>query len=284
MNGVILITVLITGLSPGEGDLLDARAARPSLMDFVPTLQFEDVSDAGPGELGADTKHLSLSCFFGLIYPENTEMGEIEFLGFNFDLSDWTYYYNNGVGFGLRGSYLTFPALRIGGTLGYEYFDDKTLYDIYESGGTWYRDEMEFGDMHKVILGLSVDLQLPFKLPSTQWFKGGKNYIPGLVPYFGVELGAVYWGRVETTYFDDEFDVTTTDESIAPYVRFLFGGHLGCEYRLQESFGFFIELGYMVFTAPKRGKDMKRSVTGLDNFEFFDLYEIPFRAGVSVYF
>ena len=140
------------------------------------------------------------------------------------------------------------------------------------------------GAIQKVIFGLMGDFLLPTKMNSNLWFEVANGYVPGAVPYFGGGVAAVYWARAESEYYDDFLKTTDTSEDIAPYVRLLIEFRLGLEYRTEGAFALFVETGYLMFSPPLRGKDLKRSATGMDDFSWFWMYEVPIRVGVCFYF
>lgn len=274
-------------LSPVFAEVPGVDGPGSALPSFFPAFQLGDwlgggsgdeggyEGDYGGGGFGDAEKRLSIAGFFALIFPKSEQAFDIKKSGAR--PPDWPYYYNNGMGFAAKLDYLLMPTVRIGGRLGYEFFQAKEREYKYTVLGTDYTDTYSLGSMNLLVGGVQVDFMIPVGMPSESWFSTKKGFVEGVVPYIGWEGSVTYRLRVRDEYYDDFIDETYDDEVMRPYCTFVNGLHGGVEIRLQ-SFGFFVEVAYLWYSPPKKGKDLSYW------WRWDWMVAAPIRGGVVAYF
>ncbi|MCU0722402.1 MAG: hypothetical protein MUC63_02090 [Planctomycetes bacterium] len=245
---------------------LAAAPAAASPAAGTPLFQYgDDFGMGGGGGGGGSARDLNvrLSAYFTAIPMFSTEFYEESTPGA--DAMTWTETWQGGLGGGLEIAYHIAPGFRFGFGSGYWVFPGKEDH----SGST----SIEWGDMAVIPFDLQLVFCFPFDLPSTSWFKGGRGFVEGPMPYIVIDIAGLYrpevsaeghWGSITFEY--DVFDACFT---------FGVGARAGFEYRT-GTFGIFADFGFLYFTAPKEGDDL-----GEDP---LDMYGWPVRFGLAVYF
>ncbi|MHC4598093.1 MAG: hypothetical protein ACYS47_03720 [Planctomycetota bacterium] len=278
MRTLIAVIGILGLLSPALADLPGAERPGTSLLSTLPSFQLDDWGGGGGGgggDFDGIGPRLSATVFLSFIFPKSEQSYDID--SSSARPPDWPYYYNNGIGGTVRLSYLLMPSVRVGGSVGFEHFDDKTREYEYTVLGTDYVDTYEMGPMSMFTGGIHVDFMIPVKLPTDSWFSMKKGFVEGLVPYVGWEGATAYRIRVRNTDFWDFGDQTWEDEVMKPYFTFINGLHAGAEFRT-KTVGFFFEVGYLWYSPPKKGKDLWW------RFRWDWMVAAPIRGGVVYYF
>ena len=110
-------------------------------------------------------------------------------------------------------------------------------------------------------------------MPSAQWFKPGRGFVPGPVPYILIEILGV---SQQKTGLEVDWGGSTSDgDFLKGSFLFGFGGRLGFEFR-GKNFGVFFDVGFRYYSPPKDDVSLAGDVLAL--------YTIPIRAGVAFYF
>jgi hypothetical protein len=279
---LLIVLIGIVGLvAPAFADVPGGETPRGTFLTSFPGFQLggwgdEDEGGSGGGDWGGSgDKRLSLALCFGLIFPKSEQAYDID--SSSARPPDWTYFYQNGLAGYAKLSYTYMPALRFGGGLGFEYFQDRDREYPYTFLGTDYVDTEEPGDMSMLYAGIHVDFMIPINLATGAWFNSKEGPVQGAVPYIGWEGATVYRTRVRWEYFDDWSDTTFDMEFMRPYFTFVNGLRGGVEFRM-EGFGFFVEAAYLWYTPPKKGKDLWW------RWRWDWMVAAPIRGGIVLYF
>lgn len=261
MNKAILSFIAVACVAAISASPADASPGLVSVLSGkMPAFQFGDEYGYGSGGgrgAGpvATAKNIRISAFFTAVPIEGSDMTD------DSNTEPWTNYFDSGLGGGLNFQYLVMPAVRVGLGSGYVQFTGKTRETIL--------GDIEFDPIVMIPVRLEAVLVLPIDLPTGDWFKSGKGFVPGLAPYFGIELAGIYrqavgaeWGTWDIDFFEGGF-------------TFGFAARIGVEYRL-PGFAVFADFGYNYFSPPKEDDDLNDAPQVMTGW--------PVRFGIAFYF
>ncbi|MHC4779571.1 MAG: hypothetical protein ACYTFG_13440 [Planctomycetota bacterium] len=266
------ILLLLSTLAAGPSGPADSNPTVSSLISSLPAFQFgggygDDEGWDGGGGAGstAQNKNMRVSFYFTALVPMSSDWMDPDSAGA--DPDQWPDNWSVGLGGAAEFSYLLAPGFRLGGGAGYHVFPGKED----DLGGGW---SITYDAMSVIPIRIEAALCFPLGIPSTSWFKGGRGFVKGAVPYLALEVGILY--RLES---GAELDLGGFGTSEADFIEggatFGFGSKLGLEFRT-DTVGVFFDVGFRYYSAPKAGEDLAGDP--------LPLYAFPIRIGLALYF
>jgi hypothetical protein len=217
----------------------------------------------GGGGSAARSLNMRVSLYFIALVLQATDAMDIS----SGDPDPWTHDWSTGLGGGIEFAYQLAPGFRVGFGSGYHVFPGK------EDDFGW--GTADYGGIQCIPLRVEAAVCFPFQSPSGSWFQAGKGYVPGPVPYVGVELAGVYRSAVDVEVTAGS--LSSDGEIMASSFAFFFGGRMGFEFR-GPNWGVFLDFGFRLYTPPGEGEDLGSGV------EILNMYAFPIRMGFAFYF